>query len=552
MVDLPPVASVHPRQLVAYDNAGQVPVVQPQGGGELAPLLQAVMQGAQGVGQGMLQGMDPKYMLRQRERALDPVESQSMSNLERLFAILPGLDAVGPGAFARIPAGALGANALRRQASSEAPHLRNSRPDYTGPAGSKPEYLGAAPDRTEWTYLRYPPKKIPARTQNAIDNIRANKGGVKDELIRDIKAGQEVGGSDWYNTEELRDWFIEAHGATEGHKQWAEFMDLMGATSTGNKVPSNIGVASYYRHKGEDWFKDNYDALVSGDLKPIEGYGHKMQSNHATNVARLGADEWVPMPDAKSPASANWTQNPKPKGFSQSLKGSGTNIAADLHFTRYMAMADGSPEWLSTSSEMSQQLADRLTKIYGAKTVNKYITLPNTKKGKPKFNAKKAIKSGDIKFDDIKNEPTVYVGMPADAEYKAFEDLINEIGAELGMTGPQAQANLWMGGAQRTGVDDTSQGTFMQLFRNRADETAKKTGKTRQEVIENFIKNRDLMAVSGPPIYSPLSSDEYTMYEPPEEFSSVPVRPNSYPNYMPPQAPELDANPLSTIPPNMV
>ena len=85
-----------------------------------------------------------------------------------------------------------------------------------------------------------------------------------------------------------------------------------------------------------------------------------------------------------------------------------------------------------------------------------------------------------------------------------------------------------------------------------SSESAKKTGKTRQEVIENFIKNRDLMAVSGPPIYSPLSSDEYTMYEPPEEFSSVPVRPNSYPNYMTPQAPELDANPLSSIPPNMV
>lgn len=550
MVDLPPVSQVRPRQLIAYDTAGQVPVAQPQGGGQLAPILQAVMQG----GQAVAEGFSLPQMASQYARAVDPVQSQNMSGLERLFATNPALNIMGPSLLGKAPQGALASNIMRRQSGDEttAPYIKNSKPDYTKQAGSDPRYLGAAPDRTEYSYLRYNPKKVPARTQNAIDNIRANKGGIKDELIRDIRAGQELGGSDWYNTEELRDWFIAEHGPQEGHQQWSEFMDLMGATSTGNKVPTNIGVASYYRSKGKDWFEDNYDALISGELTPIKGYGHKMQKNHAKNVARLGAGRYTPLPDDMPPASSSMTENPKPKGFTQSLKGSGTNIAADLHFTRYMAMADGSPEWLSTSSEISQQLADRLTKIYGAKTVNKYITEAGTKAGKPKFNAKKAIENGDIKFDDIKNEPTVYVGMPAKGEYKAFEDLVNEIGGELGMTGPQVQANLWMGAAQRTGVDDASQGTFMELFRNRADDIAKKSNRSRQEVIDDFIKNRGLMSAGGPPMYTPLSNDEYTMYEPPEEMSAIPVRPDSYPNYMPPQAPELDADPLPTLPPNMV
>ena len=70
-----------------------------------------------------------------------------------------------------------------------------------------------------------------------------------------------------------------------------------------------------------------------------------------------------------------------------------------------------------------------------------------------------------------------------------------DLGDELGMTGPQVQANLWMGAADRTGVDPSSQGTFMELLRVRADKQAKKTGKSRSEVIKEFIRNKGLLAV---------------------------------------------------------
>jgi hypothetical protein len=49
-----------------------------------------------------------------------------------------------------------------------------------------------------------------------------------------------MGGPDWYNTEELRDWMIGSLGEVEGDKQWREYMELMGTTSTGAKVPQNI------------------------------------------------------------------------------------------------------------------------------------------------------------------------------------------------------------------------------------------------------------------------------------------------------------------------
>jgi len=54
---------------------------------------------------------------------------------------------------------------------------------------------------------------------------------------------------------------------------------------------------------------------------------------------------------------------------------------------------------------------------------------------------------------------------------------------------------LWMGGAAKTGVDDSSLGTFMEILRNRADKRAAEIGSTRAGVLQDFIKNKGLLAV---------------------------------------------------------
>jgi hypothetical protein len=360
---------------------------------------------------------------------------------------------------------------------------------YEKAPGSDPRYLGAGEDRSTSSLLRYNPKQgTSARTQEALDALNTNKDGIKDQMLKDIANGQTLLGDSWYNTEELRDWFIQEHGPEKGDEYWKEFMNVVGATSTGSKVPSNLGTASYYFNKGGDWAKENYDALMSGDLLPEvgSGYGHKMQGNHAKNVARMYSDEWAPNVDPKL--------NPKPRGFIQSLIGNPTNIAADLHFTRYMAMASGSPEWLNTSSQISADLAGQLRAKYG-EDIENYLTTKKGDDGKPiiNFRAKSAVKDGVAQLDDIKDEPTVFAGKPNDNEYRAFERYMNELGKELGMTGAQVQANLWMGAAQRTGLADESQGTFMQLLRARAAKRAEKEGITQQEVLRRFVRDRGLL-----------------------------------------------------------
>ena len=65
-----------------------------------------------------------------------------------------------------------------------------------------------------------------------------------------------------------------------------------------------------------------------------------------------------------APTKSSLVTNPKPKGFTQSLIGNQTNIAADLHFTRYMAMASGSPDWLGNSADVGKEFKENLLKQF--------------------------------------------------------------------------------------------------------------------------------------------------------------------------------------------
>ncbi len=373
---------------------------------------------------------------------------------------------------------------------------------FRKPAGSDPRYRGAAPNRTDFTFMRYKPAKLPPRMQNSLNALREPDNPMRQEMLESIEAGLEVG-EDWYNTEELRDWFIAGHGEEEGHRQWSEFLDLTGATSPNSKVPPNIGNSSAVRERmynDADYMQSlqNMENIQEGrDLakgrKP--GYGHKTAGLQEYITSKQVQGQWSGAPEpGVSPAKGNWTDNPKPKGFSQSLKGSEKNMAADLHFTRYIAMASKDPDWLGVAgTEVSEDFAQRMLQEF-PKSKEYFKTNAN---GKPGFNPKKAVKDGVVPIKVLEDYPSVWAQKPADNEYGAFEDFMFEVGNELGLTGPQAQAALWMGAARKTGVDPTSQTTFMQAVRDRADIQAKKRGTTREQVLFDFVMNKGLLTGAG-------------------------------------------------------
>ena len=403
---------------------------------------------------------------------------------------------------------------------------------YDAPAGSDPRYVGAAPDRTEFSYLRHvAPKGTKARTLDAIAALRENRNGMRDQLLADVEAGKKLDGSDWYNTEELRDWFTSVHGEEEGDKQWREFIGLIGATSPGMPVPENIKIASMYRHKGPEWTLEHGPAIVEGTEKPLPGYGSVTQKNQARNAVRYYEGQYAPDGSERK-------LNMKPKGFTQSLLGSGRNIAADMHFTRWMAMASGSPDWLENGAEVSGALTNRLLEQYGD-AVAPYLKVRDVKgKPQPTFDAQRAVKDGVVKMEDIADEPRVFAQMPDDNEYDAFEKYVNELAGELGMTGPQLQANLWMGAGSRTGLHEGSKGTFMDLLKKRADDRAKQLGlkpkfdeatgqyiSPRAQVLDEFIRNRGLLEMGGAMGGLGAAAKYATDLPPQEQESPIPRSP---------------------------
>jgi len=102
------------------------------------------------------------------------------------------------------------------------------------PAGINPEFRGVAPDRSDVTYLRYKPTKgYSDRVSSSLEALRDPENPIRAELLKDIRRGEELGGNDWYNTEELRSWFVKELGEKQGDAEWREFLYLMGQLALG-------------------------------------------------------------------------------------------------------------------------------------------------------------------------------------------------------------------------------------------------------------------------------------------------------------------------------
>jgi len=389
---------------------------------------------------------------------------------------------------------------------------------YDAPAGSKPEYHGMAPDRSDLTYLRYKPEKgYSERVSTSLAALRDPNNPVRKSLIKDIKRGEELGGNDWYNTEELRDWFVGELGKKQGDAEWREFLYLMGTTSPGSNVPMNVASASATR--GGFFTNPEYiDALLNAEtLKDFQviaktrpkGYGHKTAGLQEMNTGKLLKGQYGALPEpGVTGANSSMVEQPKPKGFTNSLLGNRRNIAADLHFTRYMAMASKHPDWLNTGTDVGYDFMENVINTFP--DAEKYFSIRKFKSGKveketPSFNFKKAAKEGAIQLDVPFNEagqtivdvPQAWAQMPNANEYGAFEEFINELADDLGQSAAQVQANLWMGAADKTGVAESSQGTFMELIRTRAKNKAIRDNTTPNEVLQNFIRNGGFLSLIG-------------------------------------------------------
>ena len=385
------------------------------------------------------------------------------------------------------------------------------------PAGNDPRYRGAAPNRTT-EYPRYIPAKVPDRMQRLIAAADDVTHPINTTFDKYIEKGKTLGGEDWYNTEEMRDWFTGTLGEEAGDARWREFVKLIGATSTGSDVASNLRNASFYNALEPDARVLVAERVAQGGITPAAAarelglepantptnynYGHVMQGNHAKNVLAQSRGEWEQkMPEGLTKGQqSDWLKaNPKVKGFGNDLLGSEDNIAADKHFMRMLAMSDGGTDFLTEQAQLSAGNLEELRKIYGKK-LDPYIKTRKTGTGAlvTETNLAKAVKDGVVKdTTPFKSMPSAWLDVPKDTEYAALEQMAQRLAKRYDMTPAQFQASLWMGAGDLTNLADESQGTSMALFRRTLDKRAGERGLSRKEMLNEFIKNRAPLAMTG-------------------------------------------------------
>lgn len=210
-----------------------------------------------------------------------------------------------------------GAGALGKLIKGDTPAptiLRPDRPifDY----GS----LDKVPD-VEQRYFDPPPG--PAR--GVPDYVaRLGEKGNLDQMDAYVDKGLREGHGGFYNTMQLRDRFIGELGEEEGHRAWARFIDMVGATSPQNKTPYNTRTASYY------YMRDRQgNPLRTGEDPPPNPYGHYVQKTHMRGsedvVDRGGLDP---------------NENPKVARFAENLKGNWSPLTVDIHNLRALGYTD--------------------------------------------------------------------------------------------------------------------------------------------------------------------------------------------------------------------
>jgi hypothetical protein len=167
-----------------------------------------------------------------------------------------------------------------------------------------------------------PPEGVPAATQTlaAPKNIaRVNEA---------VRAGEAMGGRDWYNTEPLRQQFVSELGEGPGNAAFRQYLDMVAANSPRTRVPENIRNASYFyglAQRGEDlprtYLQGGYHRMVKETQAPSP-YG--IMPIHVQNMENA-LEGGLPV-----------LQNPKPASFVENLAGNQTPVTIDTHNMRLL------------------------------------------------------------------------------------------------------------------------------------------------------------------------------------------------------------------------
>jgi len=377
---------------------------------------------------------------------------------------------------------------------------------------SRPEWNGLPPDRSGGAQPIYQPKKSTARMQALKDRLKSSVAAIKgldDDLYRGVT---DFKGADWYNTEQAYQIALKVANGDPvlAQRMLDEKMLFEAASSSGANVEAQGFTAAAMQRLYRDEadvpgslrnFKEHLLATNSqadnktlGQMLP-KGAGHKNSYHHigTANAMLRERDLGIPIP----PDSYQ-----KPRSFKGALMGNPEDVAVDLHAFRRLGQASGDPAFLNTGATVSKAFRDEIVAQYP--DAARFFT-DNPKSSDVVFKARDAYDSGVVPFEAMSGYRRVFSEMPTEAEYAdakgIFADLKNRFNRSKAKrsgkpplrANSQAQAGVWVGAGDETGVSARSDGTFMENRFRLAKARAEKTGRPVSEVLDDWMAGKQTL-----------------------------------------------------------
>lgn len=352
--------------------------------------------------------------------------------------------------------------------------------------------LAAVPDVPQVQMPRYDAPRGPSsRIVDALRDPEVERG-----INETVERGIEGGGTQWYNTEPMRQRMAGVVPSVDVDPSYARLMDIVAATSPRARVPDNIRTGSYY-----NYLMSQGEPVPNA---PAKGYGSVAQNLHRENVRGIAE-------------RGGWDifKNPKPASFSTNLQGNQQNVTIDTHNFRLPGILARDPRFLETSiaelAKTPESALETLTRQYPnlpEEVVRSSVKTAGGDAGKPgkvsmTYRPQEWLNKGYITMDEAAADPAIWSAKPNPNEYGYYENWQQDQAAKMGISPAQYQASMWLGGGETTGLASAAE-PFVGTFEARVRYTADRLGMDPDKLLEMVLRGDTPLLAEGGSVQSDM------------------------------------------------
>lgn len=311
--------------------------------------------------------------------------------------------------------------------------------------------------------------KYTDRMQDLLDSPTARKKANKL-----IEKGQELGMTEWYGTEPLRQFALDV-GLTP--QKYDEFLAQMASASQRNPVDQQNKMGSYLWYLSQTGQLPEDAYLLTNKIKrgkeiapagtAIElppGYGSLAQGDIFTRGKQIAfGDIEGALPEERKLGT-----------FYRNLQGNLVPVTVDVNAVRGPIIERGDPRWLTSKLVEKDEEGNVIATHF----------------------PRKDFESGKLSLKQAKARPGFWEAAPSGSEYAGFEDFWQRAARRYGIAPAEAQALGWYGSADVTALK-TKPELYIDNLERMVRRTAEQTGQNPTTVMEEVLRGNTYLKKEG-------------------------------------------------------